>query len=638
MKATFTVLRLASTHHGMRRILKRPLSPVDFIRKAVIAGVYKSEKSDNPVKSKQDNEGSQRLIFPVEYEILSLNPPIPLPARVPKKIIRREQREAARNKNINEIDRFAKKYLRRQTQSVFGQNSLDASLDDYYRKLLGIPPPVASSNMGQKSTLLNKAYAVALKQQELLRSNSALTEHESLQMVEELLDQEAKAERHHSRAQQVKIREESNETTTTSTKTSITPKVQQDQPKLVAATRFAHKRSINSNDNDTEAFLSSVPSVLHSKPRTIQGIAIWSKRLQAIPYKEWTIGATVALDHFIARSILDISEETWDALLEGSDPSLKSMGQDILLTRCSLFPETMPVENSDQPAYHDFNFDDDQESSEEMDASIDDLLASLGGTDDGQMATKANVTGGAHVSTPEKLLEELQTWRSKQMVVDYEDWSDREKNEFSSWLETYVRSLQDEDEIHDIDWDATRQAMLAVPPTSKDESQEFWDSLRDQTQVEIFLENLCPQGEHDEEGMLSPFWNLPHSEQVRRLTALGSLRPLLDEYADPEHRRAFLERHVDKLLEGVPLEHIVKDPKGAIAGSDLMKIATIQDVDENDRFSIQKLPYGSDEKGRMMLAEWNRHKAGRARYEEHMFREGKLGLRYEKEDSNKKKK
>jgi hypothetical protein len=54
----------------------------------------------------------------------------------------------------------------------------------------------------------------------------------------------------------------------------------------------------------------------------------------------------------------------------------------------------------------------------------------------------------------------------------------------------------------------------------------------------------------------------------------------------------------------------------------------MQDVDETDRFSIQKSPYGSDEKGRYLLAEWNLYKANRARYEEQLFKKGRLGLRY----------
>ena len=117
-------------------------------------------------------------------------------------------------------------------------------------------------------------------------------------------------------------------------------------------------------------------------------------------------------------------------------------------------------------------------------------------------------------------------------------------------------------------------------------------------------------------------------EKVRRLTALGSLRLILDEQAVPKQRRAFLERHADKLLEGLELEHIVQDPNGPITGSDLQKVASIDDVDASDRFSIRKLPYGSDERGRVLLQEWNFYKANRARYEEHLFKQGKLGLRY----------
>jgi hypothetical protein len=59
MKATPYLLRLASTHHGMRRILKRPIPTEDYIRKAVKAGVYLDP--DEPPKlhsSNFDDEGN----------------------------------------------------------------------------------------------------------------------------------------------------------------------------------------------------------------------------------------------------------------------------------------------------------------------------------------------------------------------------------------------------------------------------------------------------------------------------------------------------------------------------------------------------------------------------------------------------
>jgi len=212
-----------------------------------------------------------------------------------------------------------------------------------------------------------------------------------------------------------------------------------------------------------------------------------------------------------------------------------------------------------------------------------------------------------------------------------------------------------------IDWDATREAVLSLPALSRDENNNFWDSIRDETEVELFLENLEEEyqqrrkqqdAEQNQEiykqgpslispsiySWLEPFWKLPHSERVRRLSAMGALRPLLDEYAPPKDRLAFLEQHRDTLLEGMELEHIVKDPQGDILGRDLkehlskspvmMAYLNEDDIDVNDRYSIQVIPYAGNQLGRALLMEWNRYKAGRAMYEEFLFKSGKLGLRY----------
>ena len=52
------------------------------------------------------------------------------------------------------------------------------------------------------------------------------------------------------------------------------------------------------------------------------------------------------------------------------------------------------------------------------------------------------------------------------------------------------------------------------------------------------------------------------------------------------------------------------------------------------------LRYGTDEYGelaseraRELYRAWNRQKAGRARYEEALFKHGKLGLQYKEDDS-----
>jgi hypothetical protein len=134
------------------------------------------------------------------------------------------------------------------------------------------------------------------------------------------------------------------------------------------------------------------------------------------------------------------------------------------------------------------------------------------------------------------------------------------------------------------------------------------------------------------------FWDLPYEQQLEKLVNLGTLRPVLDEYTTEAERNHFLELHSDKLLEGVVMEHLVEDKDGPISSDDLGQwIKQEFGITKNQRFSIQRLPYGQDEFGttqaqraRELYKAWNTHKAGRARYEEELFKQGELGLRYEK--------
>ena len=87
--------------------------------------------------------------------------------------MRQEELKALRK---DKTDRLVTNHLKHHD----AHNHADSSVDDSYRRLLGIAPPLRISRMGYKSALLKKAYAVALKQQQLLRSNSALSEKESL--------------------------------------------------------------------------------------------------------------------------------------------------------------------------------------------------------------------------------------------------------------------------------------------------------------------------------------------------------------------------------------------------------------------------------------------------------------------------
>ena len=67
----------------------------------------------------------------------------------------------------------------------------------------------------------------------------------------------------------------------------------------------------------------------------------WSERLNAVPYTEWTIGASTALDHWIARQVLKVSELTWQSTLEAYDTYHLNIGRDIVACREAIFPETI---------------------------------------------------------------------------------------------------------------------------------------------------------------------------------------------------------------------------------------------------------------------------------------------------------
>jgi hypothetical protein len=617
-------------------MLKRSIPTVEFIHKAIQTGVYLGPDEDS-ANIQRRNRMQQ---YPVEYQILALNPPVPDPPRIPKKLMRQMELQS---KKKTKTDRLVQSYLNRKSseqQQDTNHVPVEKTVDDYYRHLLGIAAPEPTSIMGQKSSLLNKAYVVALKQQELMRTSSDMTQDESLALVEELLAEQSKEERHTSRNVQNKVKEWKEWKAQTKQIKKDKKKKATAAPALDDDDSDTDSPSIDYEDDDSETLASSIPSILHSKPRAIRGMSLWSKRLQAVPYREWTIGASVALDHFVARSILEVTEDTWEALLEGSSPSLKSIGQDIVLTRRSLFPETALAELQleAEGAEMEGEFDEDAEEDEKAnsDKSIDELLAKLGGFDDededddaDQFNWKSEPDANDMDSKVTRLSDELQEWRQKQHSdAKFEEWSFEDKAKFDDWLKDYVTTLQPDSTLDNIDLVETRNALLVAPPMTREESNNFWNSIRDETEAELFLQSL-------EQGTsASPFWALDYRTQVERLAAIGgSLRPLLDENVDTATRMAFMERHSDKLLEGLELEHLVKDDvNGVITGADLRKFSNNPElsagVADTDRFSIQTLPYGTNERALALFQEWNHHKAGRARYEEYLFSSGKLGLRY----------
>jgi hypothetical protein len=210
-----------------------------------------------------------------------------------------------------------------------------------------------------------------------------------------------------------------------------------------------------------------------------------------------------------------------------------------------------------------------------------------------------------------------------------------------AWLGDYVTTLSSKREGQ-VDMVATRKALLASPPLGKDESDKFWQWVRDETEAEILLQSMRKEvvssfhgvkGEAREAFQL--FQHLSYEVQLQKLVDLGTLRPIMDEYTSESDRIQFLARYGEKLMEGVEMEHLVPDPDGPIVGKELGKWGEENGIGQEDRFRTAMVKYGTDEFGtglsdraREMYRAWNTHKAGRARFEEIMFKKGRLGLRY----------
>jgi len=214
-----------------------------------------------------------------------------------------------------------------------------------------------------------------------------------------------------------------------------------------------------------------------------------------------------------------------------------------------------------------------------------------------------------------------------------------------------------------VDFDATREALLNEPPRTRDASDTFFSRVQDETEAEILLDHLTSLPTEDEQQQqqqqqqqqadtnadldtdtqqaFTAFLKMPRTQQLQHLLNLGTLRPVLDEYSPESDRVKFMEHYSEILLEGIELEHLVSDPDGTITGRDIGDEALLSDVaggrGEDDakeaRFRIEMLAYGTDsfgtkksERARALYRAWNVHKAGRAKYEEFLYKSGKIRL------------
>jgi len=324
--------------------------------------------------------------------------------------------------------------------------------------------------------LVENAYAFALRQQQVMlqsddvihakkngKSSSSndsnkviMTEQESIERVEQLLREEARANRQRGRktAESVQAWRES-----------------QGKDGAENAEEDENTNAMNSNDGGENDYDSTtLPSILHDRPRAIRALNIWSARLASIPYSRWTIGASTALDHWIAREVLQMEEQAWQQVLEGGGTDAYLVGEgmgdilpggeskrglmdrmrDIVLVRGALFPETRVERGGDMNGLGGNSLKGDlddgllssgSDDSNATEKSIDDLLATLGELNDDDDGTswkfddeddkKGEVENvGEDDEKMSSIIDELQVWRGRNASSPYLDWDMDRKNEF----------------------------------------------------------------------------------------------------------------------------------------------------------------------------------------------------------------
>ena len=673
LRRSLPTAKLASTLGGMRRILKNKGTTINYIRQAVDTGVYRTAEEIEKVRIERRDSTDDMIVimdrfrqncvrgsfvhdYPEEYLILQQHPPIPDPPRIPKKHMRKMRREP------NPTERLVGKYMQRQQnqhQGGDGDTTATMTTEEYYRRLLGVPAPTYQMAMGLKPAALQQAYAKALRHYQLERTEG-LTEEEALAQVEALVAQQDARERHESRQRAQKVVNQKDTAVSHLFKEAVAEEEEEARLDFAEDTKYSgwKKEPEKKTTATAQEKLDSIAGIFHYSPRAVEAMMEWSERLQKVPYTEWTVGASTALDHWIARHVLGLSEETWLALLEGLDASLLTRGRDIVLVRETLFPETRdPNFGKDESDDVELEAeDDDRDASEDGDEdaerrkSIQELLASLGtapsasddkagkdlswlGTDSTSWGASRDTDSNEVDTRVDAFVYQLQDWRRRHHATPYERWAQNEQRDFNSWLREYISFLSSDAEKGTVDLDATRQALLAQPPTSRAESEAFWGNLQDEEKAAVLLHTMIQDGPPPAASVLQKsFWDLSYDTQLERLLNLGAIRPLLDEYTKESDRVRFLKRHADSLMQGVPLEHLVPDPNGPIEASSLGSMSS--GVPAGARFRLEVRPYLSvgnvdaDEKTRTLYKAWNEHKAGRARYEERLFQTGRLGLRY----------
>ena len=181
-------------------------------------------------------------------------------------------------------------------------------------------------------------------------------------------------------------------------------------------------------------------------PRSVEAMMRWSERLAAVPYVEWTVGASTALDHWIARQVLGLQEETWLALLEGSRTDLIDQGRNIVATRETLFPETRiasPTETEERAMWQhtEIPSTQDTDEDEQVEKSVEELLASLGSLSSDSPTTAVDETPSLNLDDESidtqvnRLMDQLQEWRRRHAEAPFEEWGRDEQDAMNKWIQ-----------------------------------------------------------------------------------------------------------------------------------------------------------------------------------------------------------
>ena len=734
---------MITTRGGMRRILKQRLPTLEYMRKAVDSGVYRTrEEVDRMLRERTKRPDELRDImrrfrqnivrgtyvadYPAEYMIIRQNPPPPLEPVISKKDKKKMLFEEKTHK-IDKMQKLVKAYLRREERSndaegytFYGDHQSPESTapltsEDYYQRLLGVSaPPVFDTHMGRKSAPVQRAYAKAQKHYELVRTKG-LSDKEAVKEVEAILKQTRQNETHQAMEKLLQTKDFQFESNKKHLKDLIQEYEQQTgqsaRDTLLRNKRYMERMSqkveedypspemLNADNNKQQKPISSLrraradpeegritdaakesaspetdleklfDTVLGSKPTALEAMMRWSNRLQQTPYSEWTVGASTALDHWIARQILQMSEETWQTLIEGQDPSLLHLGKAIVQTREALFPETNlgpALDDDDDGAYAmgDDAFSLDEKKAEDdtsdfvdvptepsdSEQQLEDLLKSLGNLTlspeephDFSLGSKSGIAPdeAALEDAAIKLTKELQVFRQQNSEKPFSDWKEEEKLKFQLWFEDSFVPTMLPDNTDAVDWEATKLALLNGEPVTEEESDAFWSATTTEQEAVKLLDQMLLDGPPKGATILQQaFWDLSYDEQLQQLLNLGAIRPMLDEYTSGKDRLTFIQKHYDILLSGVPLDVLVPDNEdGAISAEDLQGTTLARELglrkNSNAKFRLAKVPYRTDGEGkdamtqaRTMFLAWNEFKANRARYEEALFQNYEQGIRY----------